>query len=62
MPRGGSWLLAVTLALGVSVSSAWARTDPSARQGSDRVEELMIRHNLHPAFEKLGRGRANALF
>jgi len=49
------------LALEVGARPAWARPETSARQGSDRVEELMIRHNLHPAFEKLGRGVANAL-
>ena len=40
----------------------WAREETPAPQGQDRVEELMLRYNLHPAFEKLGRGVANALF
>ena len=46
----------------LSSVSAWAGSEPMAGQGSDRVDELMVRHNLHPAFEKLGRGVSNVLF
>ena len=60
MASVGRWVLAVILASGMGMSAAWARTDPAARPDRDRVDELMIRHNLHPAFQKLGRGAANA--
>ncbi|MBI4341082.1 MAG: exosortase system-associated protein, TIGR04073 family [Candidatus Omnitrophica bacterium] len=35
---------------------------PVATSGSqDRVDEILGRYNLYPAFEKLGRGASNAL-
>jgi putative exosortase-associated protein (TIGR04073 family) len=35
--------------------------DPAARQGRDEVDAMMTRYNLHPAFEKAGRGVSNFL-
>ena len=35
--------------------------DSSTPQPTDQVDELLLRYNLHPAFEKLGRGAANFL-
>jgi len=48
-------LCAAALAAGpVAVAAA-------APAGEDRVDEMLGRYNLHPAFEKLGRGASNAL-
>ena len=58
------WMLGLMLALGVSVAPVWgaySSSAPSAPSGKDRVDEVMGRYNLHPAFEKLGRGVANLL-
>ncbi|MBI2093111.1 MAG: exosortase system-associated protein, TIGR04073 family [Candidatus Omnitrophica bacterium] len=38
-----------------------ATSESSAHPPEDRVEEMMGRYNLHPAFEKLGRGVSNVL-
>ena len=46
-----SWMAATALATD-------ARTSP---QPSDQVDQVMTRYNLHPSFEKLGRGLGNAL-
>jgi len=51
-------LVLVSGMLALCVSAA---EPPRTRAGSDRVDELLIRYNLHPAFEKLGRGVANTL-
>jgi len=40
---------------------AWADFESPSATGRDRVEEMLGRYNLHPAFEKLGRGASNAL-
>ena len=52
-------VLSLALLLSLNVPLAWAREEASAPQGQDRVDALMLRYNLHPAFEKLGRGVAN---
>ena len=52
----------LALILVLSTPLVWAREETPAPQGQDRVEDLMLRYNLHPAFEKLGRGGANTLF
>ena len=54
-------LLGLFLLLSLNAVAVWAREDPSAPEGQDRVDQFMLRHNLHPAFEKLGRGVSNAL-
>ena len=46
---------AFILLVGLAMSAA------AADQPTDRVEEFMGRSNLHPAFEKLGRGLSNIL-
>ena len=43
--------------LGIPVG--WAQTDAPNPIGQDRVDELMGRYNLNPAFAKLGRGASN---
>jgi len=48
-------LLASLMTLGADAA------EPRAAKGSDEVDQLMARYNLHPAFEKLGRGVANTL-
>ena len=47
------------LALGAGLSAASADDGPPSPQGQDRVDELISRYNLNPAFDKLGRGVAN---
>ena len=56
------WVFSLIFLLSLSVPVVWAREEVSTPQGQDRVDELMLRYNLHPAFEKLGRGVANTLF
>ena len=57
--RGG-WLSAMLMVC-VSVPVAWTQEASSVREPHDRVEELMTRYHLHPAFEKLGRGVSNVV-
>ena len=33
--------------------------EPEGAQSPDRVDEVLVRYNFHPAFEKLGRGLGN---
>ena len=54
------WSGIVVVAVCVGASAAWAEL-PSTPPAQDRVDEVMGRYNLHPAFNKLGRGLANAL-
>lgn len=54
--------LAVVAAICLGVASATqAEYQPTDSRGSDQVDQMMGRYNLYPAFEKLGRGSANAL-
>ena len=48
------------VAVCVGASAVWAELPPTP-PAQDRVDEVMGRYNLHPAFNKLGRGLANAL-
>ena len=41
--------------------TAFAEYQATDRQGADQVDQMLGRYNLYPAFEKLGRGTANAL-
>lgn len=57
------WVIGCALLLSIGVPMAWGEQDTGhVLKGPDRVDELMGRYNLHPAFEKLGRGTSNALF
>ena len=56
------WVVSLILILALSAPLVWAREEAPAPQGHDRVDELMLHYNLHPAFEKLGRGVSNTLF
>ena len=47
------------LVLGAGLPVAHAYDGPPSPQGQDRVDELISRYNLNPAFDKLGRGVAN---
>jgi len=62
--RWGQVCLGLLCILGLMTSNVGAEetTTVSANANSnDRVDELMGRYNLYPAFEKLGRGASNAL-
>ena len=56
-----SWLMSLVCALGLGMLPVWAETPPAPVGGQDRVDEMMGRYNLNPAFEKLGRGVSNAV-
>ena len=53
------WIALFVLTLGVGVLTARASGDPPTGQAQDRVDELIGRYNLNPAFEKFGRGVCN---
>ena len=55
------WWLALILVVCASTPPSWAREASSTQEPQDRVEDLMTRYNLHPAFGKLGRGVSNVL-
>ncbi len=61
MANARGWWLSLILALCVRAPLSWAQEASFAQEPHDRVEDLMTRYNLHPAFEKLGRGLSNAL-
>ncbi len=64
MSRGSRWM-ALGLLFAMAVASSAVRADEAATApsgGQDRVDEMMGRYNLQPAFDKLGRGVSNALF
>ncbi len=54
------WLVIAGCLLMAGGSAGWADHPPASGQ-PDRVDEVMGRYNLHPAFAKLGRGLSNAL-
>jgi putative exosortase-associated protein (TIGR04073 family) len=58
--RGGLILLVLGV-VGLGGSSAVGHEARATSSGQDRVDEALGRYNLHPAFEKLGRGLSNAL-
>ena len=64
MRRSGSgWLWAAALACLAGAGTVCADgAQQTAPGGSDAVEQAMGKYNMHPAFEKLGRGVSNALF
>ena len=53
------WLVILGLSACAGAAAVGAEQPPAQSGGSDRVEEMMGRYNLHPAFQKLGRGIAN---
>lgn len=59
------WIMVVVgLCGGILAAGAGVRADETVAAtpaGQDRVDELLGRYNLYPAFEKLGRGVANVL-
>jgi len=58
------WMIGLLWMLGLGISpAAWPQSEgpPPAAVEQDRVDELMGKYNLHPAFEKLGRGTSNFL-
>ena len=61
MRRVQRWILSVLCAASLGALPLWADAPPATAEGQDRVDEMMGRYNLHPAFEKLGRGVSNAL-
>jgi putative exosortase-associated protein (TIGR04073 family) len=59
--RAWSLVLLMTV-VGLPVPGLAAADEPSAapaQQGPDRVDEMLGRYNLHPAFAKGGRGLSN---
>lgn len=58
--RWGSGM-AAGLLMTLAAATALAADSRTPPQPSDQVDQLMARYNLHPSFEKLGRGVSNAL-
>jgi len=56
------WFIVGLLVMSLGTAVAWANEPAPMSGGRDRVDEMMLRHNLSPAFTKLGRGVSNALF
>ena len=61
MSHARGWLVSLMCLVSVGTLPAWAEMPSAAARSQDRVDEMMGRYNLHPAFEKLGRGVSNAL-
>ena len=61
MKRRCCWLILGLLMVGIGSVCAWADDGAPMAGGQDRVDAMMSRYNLGPAFEKLGRGVSNAL-
>ena len=57
----GRWMVLCVVTFCVGAVLARASDAPPMTPQQDQVDELMGRYNLHPAFEKLGRGAANLL-
>jgi len=62
MTRSGRWVILGLLIMGLGTAGALAYAAAPMSEGRDRVDEFMGRHNLSPAFTKLGRGVSNLLF
>jgi len=61
MTKSGRWLILGLLIMSLGMASAWADEPVPTSGGHDRVDEVMGRYNLSPAFTKLGRGVSNLL-
>ena len=53
------WIAPWVLTLCIGACVAQASDEPPPPYAQDRVDELIGRYNLNPAFEKLGRGVSN---
>ena len=64
MSAGRCWRITVLVCVVGITGLSLARAEESAPSatGQDRVDEMLGRYNLQPAFEKLGRGVSNTLF
>ena len=61
MTTSGRWLILGLLIMSLGMAGAWADEFVPTAGGHDRVDEIMGRYNLGPAFTKLGRGASNLL-
>ena len=61
MSKAGCWVAVIVMVLNLSAAAVRADDTAPTVGGQDRVDQLMGRYNLYPAFEKLGRGLANLL-
>ena len=55
------WVMSLVLAVSMGSPVVWGQEGAPPAQRKDQVDEVMGRYNLHPAFQKLGRGLSNAL-
>lgn len=55
------WGIGLVIMASMSLTNAWANEPSAGSVGGDRVDEVLGRYNLHPAFAKLGRGLSNFL-
>ena len=57
----GRSVAVLVMLCGFGIAFAKAEDPPGVTQGQDRVDDMLGRYNLQPAFEKLGRGLSNFL-
>jgi len=55
------WVVVLCCAAWLGIPAAFGETAAGTAGGRDRVDEVMGRYNLHPAFAKLGRGLSNVV-
>ena len=55
------WLVVGVILIGMGTANVWAEYNEPTTGGQDRVDAMMSRYNLGPAFTKLGRGVSNFL-
>jgi len=55
------WLVVGVILIGMGTANGWAEYNEPTTGGHDRVDAMMSRYNLGPAFTKLGRGVSNVL-
>ena len=56
------WLIILGCVLWLAIPPAFGEAAVGAAGEPDRVDAVMGRYNLHPAFAKLGRGLSNVFF
>ena len=61
MTRAGFLSLGLILMGCLVACRVQAEDTPTPPAGTDRTDEVLLRYNLHPAFEKLGRGLGNTV-
>lgn len=61
MTRTACWIAVLVLGVSLCETSGWAHEGHGSTASKDITDEMLGRYNLHPAFEKGGRGVSNLL-